>query len=88
MSQNFLSIVNIFIIGIFFHFGCNTQTEEFSLTEQNYKLWRNYIKPTERDLAWTRIHWRSSFQEGLVEANARQKPMLLWVMNGHPLGCT
>ena len=88
MRQDFLTKVNIPIIGILFLFGCNTQIEQFSLTEQNHEMWRDYIKPTERDLAWTGIPWRSSFQDGLVEANARQKPMVLWVMNGHPLDCT
>ena len=51
-------------------------------------MWRDFIQPTELDLKWTRIPWRSSFQEGLMEAGAKQKPMLLWAMNGHPLGCT
>ena len=44
--------------------------------------------PTEKDLAWTRIPWRTSFQQGLIESIEKQKPMLLWAMNGHPLGCT
>ena len=88
MRQNFLTKVYIVFIGFLFLFGCNTQREQFRLTEQNYEMWRDYIKPTESDLMWASIPWRSSFQEGLIEANARQKPMLLWVMNGHPLGCT
>ena len=69
--------------------SCNNEEEvPFSLTEKNYKKWRDYIVPTEQDLAWTRIQWRTSFQEGLLEAGEKQKPMLLWAMNGHPLGCT
>ena len=44
--------------------------------------------PTEKDLAWTRIPWRTSFQQGLIESIEKHKPMLLWAMNGHPLGCT
>ena len=88
MRQKFLTKVYIIFIGFLFLIGCNTQRGQFRITEQNYEMWRDYIKPTESDLMWTSIPWRSSFQEGLIEANARQKPMLLWVMNGHPLGCT
>ena len=88
MRQNFLTKVYLVFIGFLFLFGCNTQIEQFRLTEQNYEMWRDYIKPTKSDLMWTSIPWRSSFQEGLIEANIQQKPMLLWVMNGHPLGCT
>ncbi len=68
--------------------GCENREEPFSLTEKTYQMWRDFIQPTELDLKWTRIPWRSSFQEGLMEAGAKQKPMLLWAMNGHPLGCT
>ena len=76
----------IFIIIIIL--SCNNDNKKpFSLTEKTYKKWRDYIIPKE-DLAWTRIPWRTSFQEGLIEAGEQQKPMLLWVMNGHPLGCT
>ena len=68
--------------------GCKVFKEPFSLTEKTYQMWRDFIKPTESDLAWTRIQWRTSVQDGLMEAEAKQKPMLLWAMNGHPLGCT
>ena len=88
MRQNFQTKVYIIFIGFIFLFGCKIQREQFRLTEQNYEMWRDYIKPTENDLLWTNISWRNSFQDGLAEARAQQKPMLLWVMNGHPLGCT
>ncbi len=69
--------------------SCNNEKEQsFTLSEKTYKKWRDYIVPTEQDLAWTRIPWLTSFQEGLIEAGEKQKPMLLWAMNGHPLGCT
>ena len=55
---------------------------------KSYQKWRDFIVPTEKDLAWTRIPWRTSFQQGLIESIEKQKPMLLWAMNGHPLGCT
>jgi len=51
-------------------------------------MWRDFIQPTKQELAWSSIPWKSSFQEGLIEAGTQQKPMLLWAMNGHPLGCT
>ena len=71
-----------------FLFGCKVLNEPFGLNEETYVMWRDYIQPTEQELAWSSIPWRSSFQEGLIEAAAKQTPMLLWAMNGHPLGCT
>lgn len=38
--------------------------------------------------AWRAIPWRASYREGLVEAAESGRPLLLWVMNGHPLGPT
>ena len=76
------------LILIFTTFACNKQNSPFQLNKSNYETWRNYIKPKATDLAWTQIPWRSSFQEGLAESYRAQKPMLLWAMNGHPLGCT
>ena len=68
--------------------GCSPGNSEFALTEKNYTVWRDYIKPPESELRWKSIPWRTSFTEGMLDADRFQKPMLLWAMNGHPLGCT
>lgn len=58
------------------------------LTEENYSHWRDYVLPKSNDLAWLNIPWRNNFWEAAIEAGQKQKPILLWTMNGHPLGCT
>ena len=60
----------------------------FSLTADNYASVREQVLPKQSELAWMQIPWRPSFHEGVAEARAQGKPVLLWVMNGHPLGCT
>ncbi len=60
----------------------------FSLTEDNYASVRGQVLPKQSELAWMQISWQPSFHEGVAEAQAQGKPVLLWVMNGHPLGCT
>lgn len=50
--------------------------------------WRHFLQPTEEELAWRRIPWLSTFGDGLTEARQARRPLLLWVMNGHPLGAT
>ena len=49
-------------------------------------MWKDFIKPTEKELAWAQIPWRTTFYDGLIDADKFNKPLLLWVMNGHPLG--
>ena len=82
------TIVAQFTLLLILFSACTQRENAFSLTTRNFDMWKNYITPTENDLAWTRIPWLSSFSEGMIQANTQQKPVLLWVMNGHPLGCT
>lgn len=45
------------------------------------------VRPVEAELRWTRIPWRGDLWEGRVEALATGRPLFVWAMNGHPLGC-
>ena len=58
------------------------------LTEENFTAWRDHLSPTAKDVAFEAIPWLASLAEGVVAADQQQKPLLLWMMNGHPLGCT
>ena len=73
---------------ILFSFGNLIKETPFDLNENTYKMWKDFIKPTKKELAWAEIPWRSTFYDGLIDSDQYQKPLLLWVMNGHPLGCT
>ena len=61
---------------------------ELKLTAQNYAVWRDYVLPDQSDLGWQQIPWLTTFQQGILSANERNRPLLFWTMNGHPLGCT
>jgi hypothetical protein len=50
--------------------------------------WRELVRPTADEAAYLEIPWIPSFAEGMRRADAEQKPLLFWAMNGHPLGCT
>jgi len=55
------------------------------LTEETFSKWRDFILPTSDELRWQQIPWRRSWTEALCEAQAADKPILVWAMNGHPL---
>lgn len=38
--------------------------------------------------AWRRIAWRTDLAAARREASARDRPLYLWAMDGHPMGCT
>lgn len=58
------------------------------LRGRTLEAWRALIEPQPSELAWAEIPWRSSFWSALTEAQENERPILLWAMNGHPLGCT
>ncbi|MBI5850349.1 MAG: hypothetical protein HZB39_04825 [Planctomycetes bacterium] len=37
---------------------------------------------------WETIPWRVDLLAAVREAEATGRPLFLWTMNGHPLGCT
>ena len=37
---------------------------------------------------WRTIPWRTDLGAARAEAARLGKPLFLWAMNGHPLGCT
>ena len=49
---------------------------------------RSVICPKEDEAAWAKIPWRVDLWKARQEAAAEGKPILLWEMDGHPLGCT
>jgi hypothetical protein len=66
------------------------QVEEFplKLNEQTLQSWRDHILPADSELDFQKIPWLTSFKDGILTADQKERPLLLWTMNGHPLGCT
>jgi hypothetical protein len=58
------------------------------LNDQTYAKWRDHISPKPEEVSWEEIPWRSTLWDAVIEAREREKPILLWAMNGHPLACT
>jgi len=59
-----------------------------TLHGRTHAAWVDVLRPEKEQSRWLEIPWLSSFGEGLQAASRQEMPLLLWVMNGHPLGCT
>jgi hypothetical protein len=55
---------------------------------ENYERWLTFIQPDAKEQAYKEIDWRNEFWPAVLEARELGRPILLWTMNGHPLGCT
>ncbi|MFO0843326.1 MAG: hypothetical protein U0797_13165 [Gemmataceae bacterium] len=49
---------------------------------------RDLIRPGAGEDRWAKIPWRTDLWAARQEAARLGKPILLWEMDGHPLGCT
>lgn len=58
------------------------------LNADNFQKWLEFIRPSESEGTYEQIGWRNKFWPAVEEARRLGRPILLWTMNGHPLGCT
>jgi hypothetical protein len=49
---------------------------------------RKVVLPHGDESVWTQIPWGADLWQARRRAAAEGKPILLWEMDGHPLGCT
>ncbi len=76
--------------------GCGTEPAGGSVQEpvpggeviDAYMDARFAVMPDEAERRWEQIEFLPSYAVALKAASDQQKPLMLWVMNGHPLGCT
>lgn len=58
------------------------------LRPERFSQFQGLIKPDTNAEKWQQIPWEVSLWEARKRAAALGKPILLWEMDGHPLGCT
>ena len=58
------------------------------LAPETFEKLHALVTPDAGEDEWTQIPWRTSLWEARIEAAREGKPILLWEMDGHPLGCT
>jgi hypothetical protein len=56
------------------------------LTVDSFDVIKARITPTPQDLAWQQVRWRDGFFQGLLEAQAADKPIFYWIYEGDPRG--
>jgi hypothetical protein len=53
-----------------------------------YAKQRDLVLPNPREQSYRKIGWRTSVLHGIVDSQRNDKPVMIVLMNGHPLGCT
>jgi hypothetical protein len=57
------------------------------LTVDEFKTLHAQLQPAKGE-AWRTIPWKASLVEAQSLAARTKKPLFIWAMDGHPLGCT
>lgn len=57
------------------------------LDQSDFETLHESLKPDTSE-SWRQIPWRISLLEGQRVAAKEGKPLFIWAMDGHPLGCT
>ncbi|MCB1100518.1 MAG: hypothetical protein KDN22_33455 [Verrucomicrobiae bacterium] len=72
----------------FFCFGTLTNAGELT-TPVNMSAVRDLVVPSAEEVTWLNdIPWETDLSDALAKAKAAGRPVFLWEMDGHPLGCT
>lgn len=58
------------------------------LNSATFNAYRLAIEPSESEVAYLQIDWYSQLRRAVRQADRSEKPLLIYMMNGHPLACT
>ena len=62
-------------------------SRSLELTQERFEQLHREVRPNDQD-PWRTIPWQTKVLEGQQLAAESQKPIFIWAMDGHPLGCT
>jgi hypothetical protein len=52
-----------------------------------FDQWHALIRPGKDEEKWLQIPWQTNLWDARQKAAREGKPILIWEMDGHPLGC-
>ena len=58
-----------------------------TLTTAEFETLHQQLQPS-GDEVWRSIPWKISMLDAQAAAAREKKPIFIWAMDGHPLGCT
>lgn len=59
-----------------------------SLGPAEFQALHAAVAPRGQGERWTQIPWEPDLEAARQRAFRERKPLLMWIMDGHPLGCT
>ena len=80
-------VVVLLVSGIGLYADEGKPLRTLKLSAENAQL-RDFVLPNPSEASYRKIPCRTSVLQGIVDAQKNDKPVMIYLMNGHPLGCT
>ena len=87
MKTRFLPAVFACLLLISSAVSAQLPTASVRITEKEFRTLHEQLKPA-ADEPWRTIPWKISLLDAQRIAAEQKKPIFIWAMDGHPLGCT
>ena len=81
MFRTFVCTVTLFV------FSGLAAVPAADLTDEEFRRLHAELQPA-KDALWRTVPWKTSVLDAQKVAAAEKKPLFIWAMDGHPLGCT
>ena len=78
--------IHSLLFGLAFVFAASSVTGD-ELTEADFLKIHAELQPDDSAL-WRSVPWKTSVLSAQHVAAEQKKPIFIWAMDGHPLGCT
>ncbi len=85
MKKTFLLLTGFCSVLLVHCIAASVQAE--TLTDAKFRELLAELRPA-ADEPWRTIPWRTSLLDAQRNAAKANKPIFIWAMDGHPLGCT
>ena len=79
-------LIVLLVLGLVFQLSSELPANE-GLSEAGFRRLHKKLQVSGKD-PWRTIPWKTSLLDAQRGAVAEKKPIFIWAMDGHPLGCT
>lgn len=87
-SHHWAIVSTLFVLGICLPLVSPAQSPTAeTLTVDEFRRLHAELQP-DNDEPWRTIPWKTSVLDAQRDAAESNKPIFIWAMDGHPLGCT
>ena len=79
--------ISVCCLALLLHLLSSSPVAAAGLDEESFRRLHAELQPS-ADEPWRTIPWKIDLLDAQKTAASEQKPIFIWAMDGHPLGCT